>query len=88
MNKSPQKISIKLFAMSLLLAGCEPSSCNRSPNAQDDPVRAARAQAQMEAVEQANREAEAAFYRSLRIETVPEIEEAALDPELAAEAPG
>ncbi|WP_169975708.1 hypothetical protein [Tautonia rosea] len=74
--------------MSLLLVGCEPSPSNRSPSAQDNPERAARARAQMEAVEQANREAEAAFYRSLRVETVPEFEEAVPEQETAAEAPG
>jgi hypothetical protein len=61
-------------AAGMLLAGCEPSPGNRSPNALDEPERAARAKAQAEAVEQANREAEAAFYRSLRVEAEPAIE--------------
>ncbi|RUL83186.1 hypothetical protein [Tautonia sociabilis] len=65
------------MAAGLLLAGCEPPTGNRSPNALDNPERAARARAQAEDVERANREAEAAFYRSLRVAAEPEAEDPA-----------
>lgn len=66
---------LPLAVVAGLLAGCGGSPSTLSPTSLEDPARAERARRQIEEVEQANREAEARFFRQARAaEIMPELE--------------